>query len=142
MIRMIKNAVANLMNALRMKLQHDTCLAYLHIHIADVSLLLLFAILCPISLLSINLFLIVRIRPVFYSSEMSIRMLVILYKRLTITTNALPSIRMACDCLRINCEYAFLANFRNMFPILPRPCERPRMLTNTNECLAIPLRSL
>ena len=38
-------------------------------------------------------------------------------KYLTITTNALPSIRMACDCLRKCCEskYAFLANFSSMF---------------------------
>lgn len=38
---------------------------------------------------------------------------------LTITINALPSMRMDCDCLRKYCgrdwEYAFLANFRSMF---------------------------
>ena len=43
-LRMITNTVANLANALRMKLQYDACVAYLHILIADVALLLLFAI--------------------------------------------------------------------------------------------------
>ena len=36
-------------------------------------------------------------------------------------------------------EYAFLANFRSMFLIFATPRERPRMLTNTYECLAITL---
>ena len=40
-----------------------------------------------------------------------------------ITTNALQSIRMACDCLHICCEYDFLANFRSMFLIFPTPAE-------------------
>ena len=67
------------------------------------------------------------------------------YECLTITTNALPSIRISCDAyehfmklIRI----CFLANFRNMFLIFATPHERPRMLTNSYECLAITLRSL
>ena len=39
-LRILTNAVANLTNALRMKQQHDTCVAYLHIHIGDGSLCL------------------------------------------------------------------------------------------------------
>ena len=61
------------------------------------------------------------------------------YECLTITTNALPSIRIYCDAYEYNKNiiYAFLANFRNMFLIFATPHERPRMLTNTYECLAI-----
>ena len=73
---------------------------------------------------------------VLHSTEMSIRMLANLYKRLTTTTNALPTIRMACDWLQIccewlqiYCEYAFLANFRSMFLIFVTPQNRARMLT-------------
>ena len=32
-LRILTNAVANLTNALRVKQQHDTCVAYLHIHV-------------------------------------------------------------------------------------------------------------
>ena len=66
---------------------------------------------------------------------------------LTITTNALLSIRIYCDAYEnvaktIRISYAFIANFRNMFVIFATPHERPRMLTNTYECLAITLRPL
>ena len=53
-------------------------------------------------------------------------------KRLTITTNILPSIRVAYDCSRKCCEYAFLTNFRSMFLIFTRP----------RECLRTPQLSL
>ena len=59
------------------------------------------------------------------------RMLANHYKRLTIATNGLPSIRMACDCLRICCEYAFFANFRSMFLIFVTPQNRARMLNES-----------
>ena len=49
---------------------------------------------------------------VHYTTRMSIQMLANLYKRLTITTNALPMIRMACDCFRICCKYVLF---------IPRP---------------------
>ena len=65
------------------------------------------------------------------------------YECLTITTNALPSIRIYCDAYENNKNrYAFLANLRNRFLIFATPHERPRMLTNIYECLAITLRSL
>ena len=55
-------------------------------------------------------------------------------KRLTITTNALSSIRMAYKCLRIWCEYDSLANFRsNLFLIFATPIAQPRIFTNTYE---------
>ena len=77
--------------------------------IASVSVFLIFASTCSISLFSFNFFLL----SVFLLY--SIRMLAILCKRLTITTIALLLIRMACNCLRICCEYAFLTEFKNMF---------------------------
>ena len=68
---------------------------------------------------------------VLHSTEISIRMLANPYKRLTTTTNALPTIRMACDLLQICCEWlqicceiAFLANFRSMFLIFVTPQNR------------------
>ena len=64
------------------------------------------------------------------------------YECLTITTNALPSIRIYCDTYENNKNNAFLANFRDRFLIFATPHERPRMLTNIYECLAITLRSL
>ena len=33
-LRILTNAAANLTNVLRIKQKHDTCVAYLHIHIA------------------------------------------------------------------------------------------------------------
>ena len=64
------------------------------------------------------------------------------YEYLTITTNALPSIKNILRCLRKQYEYAFLANFRNRLLIFATPHERPRMITNIYECLVITLRSL
>ena len=58
-----------------------------------------FAFIChplPNKLIIRHFLLIVRIRPVFFGNVK--KMLANLYKRLTITTNALPSIKMACDC--------------------------------------------
>ena len=79
---------------------------------------------------------------VFYSTEMSIQMLANLYKCLTITTNTLPSIRKACDCLRILLRYAFLMNFRNLLQIFAKPRERQQMLTNTKACQVNTLQPL
>ena len=90
MVQMLMNAVANLTNALRMKLQHDAYIAYLHIPIADVSLMLLFSILCPISLFSVYFLMIVRIRPVFFGN---------------VNTNASESLQTSYDhykCIAIN----------------------------------------
>ena len=42
-LRILTNAVANLTNVLRIKQHHDTCVAYLHIHIAGLSFCFLFA---------------------------------------------------------------------------------------------------
>ena len=72
---------------------------------------------------------IVRILPLFYTNASNF------YKRLTISTNALLLIRMACNCLRISCEYAFLTEFiltefRNMILIFAIPLDR-------SECLRI-----
>ena len=71
---------------------------------------------------------------VLHSTEMSIRMLANLYKRLTTTTDALPTIRMArdwlqicCERVQLCCEYAFLAYFMSMFLVTPQ--NRARMLT-------------
>ena len=65
---MLKNAndVVNLTNALRVKQQHDVHVAYLHKHIVGVSLCLIFARLCPISIFLIILLLIVRILSLYY----------------------------------------------------------------------------
>ena len=86
--------------------------------IAGVSLFLIFASTCLISLFSFKFCL--------FSAFLlySVRMLENLHKRLTITTNVLLLIRMACNCLRICCEYAFLTEFRNMFLIFAIPLER------------------
>ena len=92
--------------------------------IAAVSLFLIFASTCSISLFSFKICLLSAF--LLYS----IRTLETLYKRLTITTNALLLIIMACNCLRIGCKYAFLTEFRNMFLIFAIPLER-------SECLRI-----
>ena len=67
--------------------------------IADVFLFLIFPSTCSISILSVKFCLLSAF--LLYS----IRMLANLYKHLTITTNALLLIRMACNCLRICGEY-------------------------------------
>ena len=67
-LRILTNAVANLTNVLRIKQQHDTCVAYLHIHIADLSFCFLFARLFPISLFPIILILTVRILSLYYEN--------------------------------------------------------------------------
>ena len=114
------------MNVLRMKQENDAWVANLHnIHVHCMCFSLS-ASLCPMSLFSIRFVLFIHICPA--STEMSIQMLVNLYKCLTATTNALLTIRMACDWLQICCEwleicckYAFLANFRSTFLILVKP---------------------
>ena len=73
-------------------------------------------------LIPIQILLIVRIPPLFYT------MLANLCKRLTITTNSLLLIRMACNRLRICCEYVFLTKSRNMFLIFAIPLERSECL--------------
>ena len=113
MMQMIANSVANLMNVARMKRGHKTWELICIIHIVGVCHCLISARPCSISLLFFKFVLIVIIRRALYG--MSIRMPANLYKRLTTTTSALTFIRMACDCLRIYCEYAFLANFRSIF---------------------------
>ena len=135
------NVISNLTIALGMRQQQDAWVAYLHIYvyIAGISLCHLPAFAqaaySPSNFYSWSAY-------VLFSTEMSIPMLGNLYKHLMITTNALPSIRMACDCLQIRLEYAFLKNFRNMFLIFAKPRERPLVLTNINECQAITLQPL
>ena len=63
-LRILTNAVANLTNVLRIKQQHDTCVAHWHIHIT----VFLFARLFPISLFPIILILIVRILSLYYEN--------------------------------------------------------------------------
>ena len=77
--------------------------------IAGVSLFLIFASTCSISLFSFNFCLLSAF--LLYS----IPMLDNLCKRPTITTNALLLIRMACSCLRICFKYAFLRNLGTCF---------------------------
>ena len=98
--------------------------------IAAVSLFLIFASICSISLFSSKICLLSAF--LLYS----IRTLETLYKRLTITTNALLLIIMACNCLRICCKYAFLTEFRNMFLIFAIPLERFECLRMSGDELA------
>ena len=79
------------------------------------------------SVFSFKFVLIVPIRPEFYEN-VNTNALANLYKCLTTATNALPTIRMACDWLQICCEwlqicceYAFFSNFRTMFLIFVKP---------------------
>ena len=108
------------------------CMRFICVYgIAGVSLFLTFASTFLISFFSFKFCLMSAF--LFYS----IRMLANLCKRLTITTNALLLIRMACNCLRICCEYAFITEFRNMFLIFAIPLERPeclRIRTNVWRC--------
>ena len=119
----LTNAVAKFTNALRMKHQHDACVLYAYT-VLPLFLFFLFASTCSISLFSFK----ISLLSAFFLY--SIRMLENLYKRLTITTNALLLIRMACYCLRICCKYAFLTEFRNMFLIFAISLEQ-------SECLRI-----
>ena len=102
--RMLANTVANLTNMLQMKREQ---VLYLPASVQSAYF--------PSNLYSLSTI-------VLHSTEMSIRMLGNLYNRLTTTSNAFPTIRLACDWLQICCEwlqiccvYAFLANFRSMF---------------------------
>ena len=123
--------LANLTNVLRMKREHDAWVTNLHnTHCGCLSL----SYICqPLS----NQLIFPLSTYVLHSTEMSIRMLANLDKRLTTTTNALPTIRIACDCLQlccewlqICCEYAFLTNFRSIFLIFVTPQNRARIPTN------------
>ena len=69
---------------------------------------------------------------------MSIRMKANLYKCHATTTNALPTIRMACDWLKYvsNSKEYVLVNFRSMFLIFVTPQNRAWMLTKAYECFA------
>ena len=122
----LTNAVANFTNALRIKQQHDACVLYAH----TVLLVFLFFLCLQApaqSACSHSNF--------AYCPHSSF----ILYECLRIFANVLRSlqninalllIRMACNCLRICCEYAFLTEFRSMFLIFAIPLER-------SECLRI-----
>ena len=109
-------------------------------HIAGVSLCLLFARLCPISLFPIIMLLIVRILSIYYEN---------------INTNASESLQTSYDhnkCVAIDknglrllpnmLRICLFTNFRTKFLKFAKPRERPRMLTNTNECQAITMRPL
>ena len=116
----LTNAVAHFSNALRrMKQQHDACVLYAY----TVLPVFLFFLYLPAPAQSAN-------SHSNFAYCPHLRMLVNLYKRLTVTTNALLLIRIACNCLRICCEYAFLTEFRNLFLIFAIPHER-------SECLRI-----
>ena len=103
-LRMLTNAVANLTNSLRMKKQHDACVAYLHIHIATVSLCLLFAKLCP--KFSIILLLIVRILSLYFKN---------------INTNGSESLQTSCD------HYKCVAIDKNGLRLLPNMLQKLRL---------------
>ena len=75
-----------------------------------------------------------------YTTRTSIRMLATIYKRLTITTNALPLIRLAFELLPNMLRICVFMSLRNMFLKFAKPREQPRMYTNTNECKAITMR--
>ena len=133
----------NLTNVLRMKQQHDTCVAYLHIYtLSGLSFCFLFAI-SPISLFPIILILVVRI--LYYTTRISIRMLANLYKRQKYVRYKCVAIDQ--NGLRTASEYCMLricvfTNLRNMFLKFAKSREQPRMYTNTNECKAITMRPL
>ena len=116
-----------------MKQQQDTCVAYLHIHIAGI-FLFLFA--RPNQLIpQLSVFF-------HYTTRISIRMPANLYKRLTITTNALPLIRMACELLPDMLRICVFTNSMNLFLKIAKPRKWPLMYTYTNECKMITMRPL
>ena len=126
---MLVNVVAKLTNVLGMKLENDAWVNNFHnTHCCCFSL----SYICqplPNELIFIKCVLIVHIRPAFYRNVNTNASN--LYKCLTTTTNALPTIRMACNWLQIRCEwlqifceFAFLANFRSMFLIFVKPQNR------------------
>ena len=98
---MLVNAIANLTNLLQMKQDHKTWLTNLH----NTHCRFLFVLYLPgpvqLAYFPSNLYSFSTF--ILHSTEMSIRMQMNLYEGLKITTNALPSIRMACDCFRICC---------------------------------------
>ena len=108
-----------------MKKQHETCV-YLHIHIAGLYFCFLFARLCPISLFPIILILTIRLLSLYYENIKTNAS----DKRLTITTNALPLIRMACELLPNMLRICVFTNFMNL--IL-----NSQKLVNGRECIRI-----
>ena len=113
--------------------------AYTHFRVC--LFVFVFARLCTIIFFPIILILSVRI--FHYTTRLSIRgMLANLYKRPTITTNALPLIRMACELLPNMLPICVFTSFRNMFLKFTKPREQPRMYTKTKECKAITMRPL
>ena len=89
---MLANGVANLTNVLRMKQEHGAYVTNLLIHIADTSLCLKSASLCPMSLFSFKFVIIVHIRPELYKN---------------VNTNASESLQASYD------HYKCLANNKN-----------------------------
>ena len=121
----------NFTNVLRMKQQHDTCVAYLHIHIAGSVLFVFYLLGSPLSAYSpIILILVVRIISLYNEN---------------INTNASESLQTFYDhykCVAIDqnglrTASEYVANMR-----LYEPRKQPRMYTNTNECRAIAMRPL
>ena len=119
-----------------MNQQHDTCVDYLHIHIAG-SVFLFFFIYkaLPNQLIPIILYLLSSF--FHYTTRISIRMLANLYKRLTITTNTSPLTRMACELLPNMLRICVYTNFRNMFLKFAKPRKQPRMQNDHHATIAI-----
>ena len=111
MVQVLKNAnaVANLTNVMRMKRENDTWVTNLHkFCIACVSLCLISASLCPMSLFSIKFVHIVNIRPasdgnVNTNPSDSFQMSYDHYKCLANNTNGLR-LQICCEWLQICCE--------------------------------------
>ena len=146
-LRMLANTVANLTNVLQMKRENDGWVTNLHQTHWGVSLCLISASLCPISLFSFKFVLIVLFCPAFYgnvktNASKSLQTSYDQYKCLANNKNGLRMVTNMSEWLQICCEYAFLTNFRSMFLIFVTPQNRVRMLTKAYECLAITLRSL
>ena len=99
---MLVNPVANPTNVLQMNREHGTYVTYLYNTFAGISICLISASLCPMSLFPFKVVLIVHIRPEFNGN---------------VNTNASESLqtsydnykclvnnKMACDWLQICCE--------------------------------------
>ena len=90
MIQMLKNSYEGRCKSYeRVVNEQDACVSYLHIHIASVSIYLLFACLCPINFFSFKSSLIVHICPVFYEN---------------VNANASRSLQMFSDHLQMHCH--------------------------------------
>ena len=120
-----------LANVLRMKRLHNAWVTNLHYTHCTLRVFLLYL---PVS---IKFVLIVHIHPAFYGNVHT--MLENLYKHLKTTTNALPTIRIACNWLQICCKYA---HFRSIFLIFVTPQNRAGIHMKVYECLAITLQTV